>query len=399
MNRKKIVVLTILFGCVLFFSRCLNYYKDTRDPRGSLYAGSATCIKCHQPVYESYSTAGPASIHTIQGSFSKDSNSFIVNDSTKIVMEKRGSGQYQVMYVNGKEKEAHPFDIVFGNIKGQTYLYWKGDHLFQLPVSYFDSLHSWTSSPGYAVGRIDFNRPIVRRCFECHSSYIGASPLQSPGGPDINALDKNTLIYNIDCERCHGPAAAHVDFHTTNPDQKVAKYIVSYQSLSRTQKIDMCAVCHSGNKYVMLRSTFSFKPGDKLADYMFREPSDPGPVDVHGNQIQLLAKSKCFIMSNMDCATCHNTHVNDRGNYTLYARHCMTCHSEANHNFCKMATASNISFLENNCTKCHMPAQPSNSIVVQTSGTRNNMPTLVVNHHIAVYPDESRKIIAYLKNN
>jgi hypothetical protein len=46
-----------------------------------------------------------------------------------------------------------------------------------------------------------------------------------------------------------------------------------------------------------------------------------------------------------------------------------------------------------------MPAQPSNAIVVQTSKNRTNIPCMVISHRIAVYPEESKKIIAYLKNN
>jgi len=35
--------------------------------------------------------------------------------------------------------------------KGQTYLYWNGDQLFQLPVSYWVDL-GWINSPGYRDG-------------------------------------------------------------------------------------------------------------------------------------------------------------------------------------------------------------------------------------------------------
>ena len=242
----------------LYFSLIVWIQKSDNDPRGHSYAGSNVCMKCHQSINQSYlhtahyQSAGIASFASIPGSFSNDSNSFIMNDSMKIVMEKRDGIPYQVFYLNGKEKRAQRFDIVFGHAKGQTYLYWKNDLLFQLPVSYFTSLHSWSSSPGYPTDTLIFDRPIYARCFECHSSII-KQPLESKND---KALDKNSAIYNIDCERCHGPAARHVDFHTAHPDQKQAKYIVSYKSLSRSQKIDMCAVCHSGNKGFMFASAF-----------------------------------------------------------------------------------------------------------------------------------------------
>jgi len=204
------------------------------------------------------------------------------------------------------------------------------------------------------------------------------------------------MICQIDCERCHGPAAAHVNFQTANPDVKAARYIVSYRALSRSQKIDICAVCHSGNNGYMLKSTFRFLPGDTLSHFML-PGFDLPKLDVHGNQTQLLASSKCFRMSNMDCSTCHNTHIDDRGNTAKYARHCQDCHSASNHNFCKLADSSNLALLKDNCTRCHMPEQTSGVIKVKTSNFSVNTPISMVNHRIAVYPDESKKIMTILK--
>ncbi len=317
-------------------------------------------------------------------------------------MEKRGAVPYQVLYINGKEKRSERFDIIFGYAKGQSYLYWKNDLLFQLPVSYFTNLHSWTSSPGYPPGQVFFDRPIYERCFECHTSYIKTSAGQQAGLQNVKALDKTTLIYDIDCERCHGPAANHVNFHNAYPEEKQGRYIISYKSLSRAQKIDMCAVCHSGNKNFMLRSVFAFMPGDTLSHFMLPDinaAANPATPDVHGNQAALLAMSKCFIMSNMDCSTCHNTHINDRGNYIRYAQRCQGCHTIAGHNFCKMADSSNMAFLKNNCTRCHMPGQPSNVIMVKTAAGKINTPVSMINHRIAIYPVESKKIIDYMKEN
>jgi nitrate/TMAO reductase-like tetraheme cytochrome c subunit len=407
MQKKKLFFLITVAIAIFFFSRCMSV-KNNNDPRGKSYAGSETCMECHQQICASYlhtahyQSAGAASFSAITGSFSKDSNTLIVNDSTKVVMEKREGVPYQVLYINGQEKRSERFDIVFGYAKGQTYLYWKDDLLFQLPASYFNNLHSWTSSPGYPPGMVIFDRPVYERCFECHTSYISESSKPPSGPQNAKGLEKNTLIYNIDCERCHGPAATHVNFHTAYPGQKEGRYIVSYKSLSRAQKIDMCAVCHSGNKNLMLGSTFLFKPGDTLSKFMLagiNTAADSERPDVHGNQTLLLASSKCFINSNMDCATCHNTHINDRGNYTQYAQHCQSCHSDANHNFCKMANSSNISFIKNNCTRCHMPEQPSNIIKVKTSETKMSTAILMVNHKIAVYPEASEKIMGLLKKN
>ena len=402
MPKKILFFLTIIAGSIFFFSRCIQI-KSNNDPRGNFYAGSTACIKCHQQIYNTYlhtshyHSASAASFSSIAGNFSSDSNTLFINDSLKVVMEKRGNIPYQVLYINNKQKNAERFDIVFGNTDGQTYLYWKNDLVYQLPVSYFAALHSWSSSPGYPSDTVIFDRPIYRRCFECHTSFIKESLQHATTNTESKELDKNSVIYNIDCERCHGPAATHVNFHEEYPNEKKGRYIISFASLSRSQKIDICAVCHSGNKNYMLASTFSFMPGDTLSHYMLPGVNTAridGRPDVHGNQPQLLAMSKCFINSNMDCSTCHNPHINDRGNTIAYSQKCMACHTEANHNFCKMANASDISFLKSNCTTCHMPQQASNIIRMKTSNAALNKAVLMVNHHIAIYPEESKKIIA-----
>jgi hypothetical protein len=255
-------------------------------------------------------------------------------------------------------------------------------------VSYISALHRWSSSPGYALAGLNFTRTITKDCFECHSSYANRD---DHGLLDFR-INPESWVFNIDCERCHGPAAAHVKFQEDHPDQKQAMYIVSFKSLSRQQKIDLCAVCHSGNKNILLKSRFAFKMGDSLTSYMLPIPN-ANSLDVHGNQTQLLSQSKCFRMSNLDCSTCHNTHVNERGFAELFNGHCQECHSPGKH-FCKAATDSNIVFIKNNCTRCHMPEQASGVIRVQESAnTTNAIPTLVRNHRIAIYPDETAKIL------
>jgi hypothetical protein len=249
--------------------------------------------------------------------------------------------------------------------------------------------------PGY----VNFSRIISSRCLECHASYIEG---QADDGQRLNAapqFDKSSLILSVDCERCHGPGAQHVDFQTNNPTVKTAKFIASFSSLPRERRMEMCGVCHSGNKAQMLRPTFGFKPGDTLANYQlpgFRTAEDNTHLDVHGNQLQLLESSKCFINSKMDCATCHDTHQNQRGNTALFTQKCLNCHSTATHNYCKMASTLNAEVLKSNCIQCHMPDLASTAIVSPTVNKTSFGDILVHTHHIAIYPDQVKKILAML---
>ena len=84
-------------AAVVFFAKCFKQ-QSAADPRGEVYAGSVTCVRCHQSISDSYAhTAHYLSTRTadeksVAGSFAKDANELIINDSTRIIMEKRDSG-------------------------------------------------------------------------------------------------------------------------------------------------------------------------------------------------------------------------------------------------------------------------------------------------------------------
>lgn len=406
-NRICLLLGVFLGPLIAIFTQCVNV-NNKPDARGEAYAGSDKCVKCHQKIYNSYlqtahfESSQPASVHSIHGSFVQDHNEAMFGDHSKVVMEKRGNYLYQVLYANGQKIKEQRFDIAFGGVKAETYMYWKGNQPFQLPISYFNALGNWANSPGFPGEQAYFDRPIEQRCFECHSSYINQLPQQNfTMARQVIEYDKSSLIYSIDCERCHGPAAAHVDFQTANPTEKKARYIVTYKSLTRAQKLDACAVCHAGNTDSFQVSPFKFKAGDTLAS--FKEPSfssqipNPTTLDVHGNQSGLLASSKCFLKSNMDCGTCHDPHKNEASNLAAYSQRCMNCHNNTSHTFCKAAPRLGASIV-NNCIDCHMPLKPSSAIGIAMANGRQEMPYMVRTHYIAVYPAAYKRIMAFAKD-
>ena len=405
-NSKHILVaITAICLLVLAGSRCMDKNTASTDPRGEAYAGDATCSNCHKNIHASFlSTAhnkssSPANRQTVKGNFAPPLNAYFYRPDVKVVMEQRDSGLYEVAYMNGIEKRASRFDIAVGSgRKAQTYLYWDGDKIFQLPVSWSVVANSWVNSPNYPPHQVRFDRNIPIGCFECHGSYIKVTSTEVAGTRIMDNFDKNGLVYGIDCERCHGPAARHALFHETHPGESKARYMVSYSSLSLQQKTDMCAVCHSGI-HPTIQSTFHFTPGDTLDNHFFAPSvaTAVDDIDVHGNQTQLMKASQCYIKSaSLTCTSCHDTHTSERNNMVAFSLRCMHCHNNENHNFCTMAPALGAS-ITNNCIDCHMPAKPSRLITLLSNGQSSPAPNLVRTHFISIYPEATRRFIALKK--
>lgn len=390
-------LLLVLYICVLV---CSAFNDKQPDPKATVFndfAGNEACVSCHTEICESqsltahYHTSASSSIAGIKGSFALGKNQFIYNTFMQVQMDTAGGVAYQSAMINGEAYETKPFSITVGSgRKGQTYLYWNDNLLYQLPVSYFTPLNVWCNSPGYPAGVARFDRNIGARCLECHGTYAKTVSVN-----DTSVFDKTQVIYGIQCERCHGAAARHVAYEKDHPKDTSGMFILHIGRLARQQKLDLCALCHSG-----IRSStapaFTYAVGDKLNDYLESATSaDSLPMlDVHGNQYGLLTSSRCFRMSQMDCSSCHNTHVTERNNPLLFSQRCATCHSDVQHSF---ATTANRKAITANCIDCHMPALPSSKITLLVNGKKATVPDYVTTHHITIYPDQTKTFLQSLK--
>lgn len=401
--RPSFLVAGILLAGIFVFSRCI----DQTDHRATLqqpdtavsrdYAGSATCRNCHRQAWEDHQqhfhhlTSTPATDSTVMGDFSERANRFYFNPGLYVSLEKRGERYYQAAWRNGKEQVARPFDIVVGSGKrGQTFLYWHQQYLFQLPISYFTETKEWTNSPGYS-NIVQFNRPITARCMECHSTWIQQE--EKPGAK-ADVFAREGMILGVECEKCHGPAKSHADYHQLHPGEKKAHAILSLSSMTRLQQLDQCRLCHGG----MLSKTkpsFSFRPGDRLDDF-FRKDTNATPVeeiDVHGNQYGMLAASPCFQGSKMTCNSCHHPHRNQSGQSASFTAQCNSCHTGKEQPVCKLSESKPASFLQKECINCHMPEKASKSIMVLRQGETVPTSAHMRSHYIGIYKDISNQIL------
>lgn len=366
------------------------------------FAGSEKCAECHKNIYDDFvhtahfATSAIATEKSIKGSFENGHNKYFYNNSVAIAMEKRNDSFYQVEYYKETEKKAKRFDIVVGSgTMGQSFLSWRDNNLFQLPITFFTAANLWANSPGFP-DKILFNRPITSRCLECHSTYINTI---SDEDTEPEEFAHNQIIYGVSCEKCHGPSANHVEFQTKNPKETKGKFIINPATFTRQQKLDMCTLCHGG-RLQKTRPSFEFIAGDTLSNYFLADTTMPDPknIDVHGNQYGLLRASKCFkISTTLTCNTCHNTHENERGNTAIFSQRCITCHNNEHGNICKM-THSLGKIIKTNCIDCHMPLKSSKVIAVQLHGDSIPIAASIRSHFISIYPEQTNKVITFMKN-
>jgi len=363
----------------------------TTPPPDSAYAGDQACASCHETEAHTYFTtphyldSAPPSDKSILGNFTPGKNVLrTANPDLIYAMIHADDGFYQSavdirdpQHLTG---EAQKFDVVVGSGRhGQTYLYWKGDQLFELPVSYWTYSHQWINSPGYIDGQINFNRPVGARCLECHATRFDAIP------PPANRYRPGSLVLGIGCERCHGPGAEHVARErSASPPPAGAPdiAIVNPARLPRDRQLDLCALCHAGAGE-SLAPALSFVVGDVAAKYVkITEPAANAPVDVHGNQVGALMASKCFTSGKLTCSTCHNVHSTQES-ADAFSVHCLQCHSI---HACPRSKQLGEA-IRTRCVECHMPIGKSQVLTSESRGAL--LQAALRTHRIAIYPGAS----------
>lgn len=324
------------------------------------FVGPEKCQECHREKYQSfvatghYKTSRPVNGSTIDGSFDPGSNKFRTSDpNVSFEMIRRGEEFLQRVHFFNWSCEV-PMEIIVGSSKmAQTYLYWHKDGLYQLNVTHITDGNQWINSPGYIDGDAAYARPIPQRCLDCHMTYFDFRG-------DINHYTPGSLIFGVTCERCHGPAEQHVDFHRKNRDAREAVGITNPADLERQIQMEVCGQCHGGSRHLK-GDALSFRPGDRLDEH-YQSPDNELDVknSVHtSNQLTRLSQSVCFQQSQMTCIDCHDPHHNERGDQKLFSDRCMTCHKSESD--CGFFPHQGVDFAEN-CIDCHMPRRSTDRL-------------------------------------
>jgi hypothetical protein len=374
----------IVLHLFLALARCSLALAGVNPASPGTFVGDGACLSCHKEKFDTYIhtahhlTSQTANQNSILGKFTDGENVLKTSNPELFYrMERNERGHFQTAVMGippDTTSRTERFDLVIGSGgKGQTYLYWKGDELFQLPVTYWTELGQWVNSPGYRDGFPDFSRRVLPRCLDCHATYFESL------APPLNRYRTTGFELGISCEKCHGAGRDHVAQQNSKDPAAFPQSIVNLAKLPRDRQIDLCALCHAGIGE-LAAAPFTYVPGEPLEKYLTLPRLDPNAdIDVHGSQVELLKKSRCYQSSAaMTCSTCHNVHQ-PQHDLAAFSERCLSCHKvESCGVYPKLGRE-----IASNCIDCHMPSQQTNLIVSDSNGRK--VKPKVRNHWIRIY--------------
>ncbi|MGH9644206.1 MAG: tetratricopeptide repeat protein, partial [Terriglobales bacterium] len=305
--------------------------------------GDSRCVYCHPSEVAGYARTTMA--HSLRRA-SQEPDGVVSANGSKITMHSSALGYWQ-SWENGGDRRDYRVDFVIGSGRHASgYLVDIGGHLFQSPVAYYTSRHTYDLAPGYEnVRDPDFTRPVSEACVLCHSG----TALHVPG--TLNEYQAPIFPEEtITCERCHGP----VEKHLADPR---AGTIINPAKLEPAARDSVCEQCH------LFGAARVLNPGKEFSDYMPGQRLEDTYTIYHNavprgspagafkviSQAEQLALSVCARNSGgkLWCGTCHDPHDKPLQPVAYYRTRCLTCHTG---NF--PASHPNT---ESNCIGCHMP--------------------------------------------
>ena len=192
-----------------------------------------------------------------------------------------------------------------------------------------------------------------------------------------NPVYNGPLPEGIDCQRCHGPGAAHVKAAQSAgmSAPQIRALILNPARLNNERKMEVCEQCHLETTSRSLpdrirrydQSPFGYTVNQSLASfnsYFSRDP-EKGHTDNFEivNAPYRLRQSQCYLKSEdaLTCETCHDPHDLHKGpeSASYYASICMKCHAAT----LPAQIALNKHPASNDCVSCHMPKRLTEDVV------------------------------------
>ncbi len=361
-------------------------------PPPNHYVDPAQCAMCHAGIAASYAKTGMGrSFYKPSAATASDTTAhpfYHAASDTYIEMIERDGKFFQRRWqkgFDGRETnvDEKSVDYVMGSGNhGRTYLHVTSrGTMQQLPLGWYsDKGGYWAMTPGF--DRPDYpgsTRVITYECVSCHDAY----PTIPKGHDEVGATPVFTqpLPEGIDCQRCHGPGALHVETASKAgaTAAEIRAAIVNPKKLSGDREMEVCMQCHLETSTQNLphdlrkfdRAPFSYRPGQPLGDFRltFDRAGGMGDRFEVAQGAYRFRESQCFLKSEgkLTCTTCHDPHNIPRGEAatTHYNQICQTCHAAAGAKPAAFAAmpSSPPHNAAANCIACHMPKRRTDDAV------------------------------------
>jgi tetratricopeptide (TPR) repeat protein len=375
------------------------------------YADAKSCIPCHASEAADYATTGMARAFyrpdekTTVDAPAKDRQFFHSVSNTFFSMTEHDGKYFQRRWQQGFDgKPDNVEEIQIDYIMGsgnhvRTYLHREQDGtLIELPLAWYAELGGhWGMNPGYDNPHPMTRRTIAYECMFCHNGYpeipvtahrdLAASPVYSDPLPE-----------GIDCQRCHGPGAAHVRAAQSAGAslQKIRSLILNPTNLDKARQMEVCEQCHLETTSRPLpdrirhydQQPFGYPATEPLANFNSYFGRDPEKAHTDNFEIvsapYRLRQSQCYLKSRgaLTCETCHNPHDLHKGPQSIsyYTSICMKCH-QAN---LPAQVALHRHPASNDCVTCHMPQRRTEDVVH----------AVMTDHLIQQRPPSARELLA-----
>lgn len=384
------------------------------------YVSSHACQECHPNNHASWHASyhhtmtQPATPETVFGDFD---NSHVEFDGRSYSLERRGAEFWVKMHdpdnpvVGDDTLIERPITLVTGSHHMQIYWYATSNSraLGQLPVHYHKEEQKWIPAdaslitppkpPGTPFASQTSRWNIL--CSSCHATHPRPRTIINQG--EIVGYDTQVAEFGISCEACHGPAAAHVRFRSTQAGQDDVRSgedpIVNPARLPHQKSSDVCGLCHSFSipltverEQREIEAGYDFRPGDALSTtrlvvrrdeatrrfllenggtdvrrYMDERFWSDGVVRVAGREYTGMTGSKCFTHGDISCVSCHEMHpdqddprpLSEWANDQLKPeaegdQACVDCHQATQYQTAEH-THHAADSAGSRCYNCHMP--------------------------------------------
>ena len=378
------------------------------------YADSKSCSQCHAAEASGYATSGMArafyrpEARTTVGAPAKERQFFHLASSTFYSMTEHDGKYFQRRWQQGFDGNADnveelQVDYIMGSGNHvRTYLHREQDGtLIELPLAWYaEQGGHWGMNPGYDNPHPMTRRSIAYECMFCHNAYPEI-PATIHRDLSANPVYNDPLPEGIDCQRCHGPGAAHVRAAQTPGAslQEIRSQILNPANLDKARQMEVCEQCHLETTSRSLpdrirhydQHPFGYMANQPLASfnsYFSRDP-EKGRTDNFEivNAPYRLRQSQCYLKSGgaLTCETCHNPHDLHKGpeSVSYYASICMKCHQAT----LPAQIALHRHPASNDCIGCHMPPRRTEDVVH----------AVMTDHLIQRRPPPARELLAERK--